>query len=78
MTEMINRLQQSNLVTLFQDPEDKRRTRVKITEEGIRVYEELKSLGNNFNAQTYHIYNENEIVVLSELLNRLVDHLKEE
>src|SRR5690242_698589 len=34
MTGMINRLQQSNLVTLFQDSEDKRRTRVKITEEG--------------------------------------------
>ncbi|MFB5196943.1 hypothetical protein COJ96_26270 [Bacillus sp. AFS073361] len=76
MTGMINRLQQSNLVTLFQDPEDKRRTRVKITEEGIRVYEQLKSLRNDFNAQSYHIYNDQEIVVLSELLNRLVDHLK--
>ena len=78
MTGMINRLQQSNLVTLFQDPEDKRRTRVKITEEGIRVYEQLKSLRNDFNAQTYHIYNEQEIMVLSDLLSRLVEHLKEE
>ena len=78
MTGMINRLQQSNLVTLFQDPEDKRRTRVKITEEGIRVYEQLKSLRNDFNTQTYHIYNDQEIVVLSDLLSRLVEHLKEE
>ena len=78
MTGMINRLQQSNLVTLFQDPEDKRRTRVKITEEGIRVYEQLKSLRNDFNAETYHIYTDQEIVVLSDLLSRLVEHLKEE
>jgi DNA-binding MarR family transcriptional regulator len=78
MTGMINRLQQSNLVTLFQDPEDKRRTQVKITEEGIRVYEQLKSLRNDFNGQTYHIYNNQEILVLSDLLSRLVEHLKEE
>lgn len=78
MTGMINRLQQSNLVTLFQDPEDKRRTRVKITEEGIRVYEQLKTLRNDFNAETYHIYNDQEIMVLSDLLGRLVDHLKVE
>ena len=78
MTGMINRLQQSNLVTLFQDPEDKRRTQVKITEEGIRVYEQLKSLRNDFNGQTYHIYNNQEILVLSDLLSQLVEHLKEE
>ncbi|MBT2659005.1 MarR family transcriptional regulator [Bacillus sp. ISL-18] len=78
MTGMINRLQQLNLVTLFQDPEDKRRTRVKITEEGIHVYEQLKSLRNDFNAQTYHIYNDQEIMVLSDLLGRLVEHLKVE
>lgn len=76
MTGMINRLQQSNLVTLYQDPEDKRRTRVNITEEGHRVYEQLSSLRNDFNAQTYHIYNDQEIVVLSDLLGRLVEHLK--
>ena len=78
MTGMINRLQQLNLVTLFQDPEDKRRTRVKITEEGIHVYEQLKSLRNDFNAQTYHIYNDQEIMVLSDLLGRFVEHLKVE
>ena len=76
MTGMMNRLQQSNLVTLFQDPEDKRRTQVKITEEGIRVYEQLKSLRQDFNTQTYHIYNNQEILVLSDLLGRLVEHLK--
>jgi len=78
MTGMINRLHQSNLVSLFQDHEDKRRTRVKVTEGGIRVYEQLKSLRDDFNAQTYHIYNDQEIVVLSDLLGRLVEHLKEE
>ncbi|MGG1397957.1 MarR family transcriptional regulator [Bacillus salipaludis] len=78
MTGMINRLQKSNLVTLFQDSEDKRRTRVKITDEGHRVYEQLKSLRNDFNSKTYHIYNDQEILVLSDLLNRLIGHLKEE
>jgi len=78
MTGMINRLQQSNLVALFPDPEDKRRTRVKITEEGNRVYEKLKSSRNDFNAKTYHIYNDHEIMVLSDLLSRLIDHLKED
>lgn len=78
MTGMINRLQQSNLVALFPDPEDKRRTRVKITEEGNRVYEKLKSSRNDFNANTYHIYNDHEIMVLSDLLSRLIEHLKED
>jgi DNA-binding MarR family transcriptional regulator len=78
MTGMINRLQQSNLVALFPDPEDKRRTRVKITEEGNRVYEKLKASRNDFNANTYHIYNDHEIMVLSDLLSRLIDHLKED
>jgi DNA-binding MarR family transcriptional regulator len=78
MTGMINRLQQANLVTIFPDPEDKRRTRVKITDEGRRVYEQLKSARNDFNAETYHIYNDKEIMLLSDLLNRLVEHLKED
>lgn len=78
MTGMINRLQQANLVTLFTDPEDKRRTRVKITEEGRRVYDQLGSLRNEFNSQNYQIYSEEEIVVLSDLLGRLVEHLKED
>jgi DNA-binding MarR family transcriptional regulator len=77
MTGMINRLQQSNLVTIFQDPEDKRRTLVKVTDEGHRVYEQLSSLRNDFNDQTYTIYSQEEIVVLSDLLTRLVEHLKE-
>jgi DNA-binding MarR family transcriptional regulator len=37
MTGMINRLQQANLVTLFSDPEDKRRTRMRVTEEGQQI-----------------------------------------
>lgn len=77
MTGMINRLEQANLVSLFTDPEDKRRTRVKITVEGQRVYEQLSSSRNDFNIKTYTIYNEQEILVLSNLLTRLVDHLKE-
>jgi DNA-binding MarR family transcriptional regulator len=77
MTGMINRLQQANLVALFTDPEDKRRTRVKVTEEGQRVYEQLSSSRNEFNLKTYNIYNDQEILVLNNLLCRLVEHLKE-
>ncbi len=77
MTGMINRLQQANLVALCTDPDDKRRTRVKITEEGKRVYEQLSSLRNDFNSKTYNIYNDQEIRVLNDLLSRLIDHLKE-
>ncbi|WP_187119064.1 MarR family winged helix-turn-helix transcriptional regulator [Bacillus marasmi] len=76
MTGMINRLQQANLVTLSTDPEDKRRTRVKITEKGRQIYDQLSTSRNEFNNQTYHIYSEDEIMALSKLLNRLVDHLK--
>ncbi|NMD69796.1 MarR family transcriptional regulator [Bacillus sp. DNRA2] len=78
MTGMINRMQQANLVALFTDPEDKRRTRVKMTETGQRVYEQLSSSRNEFNSKSYHIYNEQELLILSELLGRLVDHLKED
>jgi len=78
MTGMITRLQQLNLVTLFPDPKDKRRTRVKVTAEGHRVYAQLKSSRTDFNAQTYKIYDDQEILVLSDLLNRLVKHLKED
>jgi DNA-binding MarR family transcriptional regulator len=77
MTGMINRLQQANLVTLFSDPEDKRRTRMRVTEEGQQVYQQLSSSRNEFNSKSYNIYNEQEIIVLSNLLSRLVDHLKE-
>jgi DNA-binding MarR family transcriptional regulator len=77
MTGMINRLQQANLVTLFTDPEDKRRTRVKVTGEGQRVYEQLSSSRNEFNLKSYNIYNDQEILVLNNLLSRLVEHLKE-
>ncbi|MCI2256189.1 MarR family transcriptional regulator [Domibacillus sp. PGB-M46] len=77
MTGMINRLQESNLVILYPDSEDKRRIRVKVTEEGRRVYEQLKSSRNDFNDKTYSIYNDQEIMVLNELLGRLVIHLKE-
>ncbi|MDN3016870.1 MarR family transcriptional regulator [Paenibacillus sp. BSR1-1] len=77
MTGMINRLLQANLVALFTDPEDKRRTRVKVTEEGQLVYEQLSSLRNEFNSKSYNIYNEQEVLLLSDLLSRLVEHLKE-
>lgn len=75
MTGMINRLQESNLVILYPDPEDKRRTLVKVTEEGRHVYDQLKSSRNDFNNQTYGIFNDQEIMVLSDLLGRLVKHL---
>jgi DNA-binding MarR family transcriptional regulator len=78
MTGMINRLQQANLVALFTDPADKRRTRVKVTEEGERIYEQLSSSRDEFNSKSYNIYNDQEIVVLSHLLSRLVEHLKED
>jgi len=78
MTGMINRLQQANLVELFTDPEDKRRTRVKVTEEGERIYEQLSSSRDEFNGKSYNIYNDQEIVVLSNLLSRLVEHLKDD
>jgi DNA-binding MarR family transcriptional regulator len=77
MTGMINRLQQANLVALFTDAADKRRTRVKITEEGQRVYEQLSSLRDEFNSISYNIYTDKEILLLSDLLSRLVEHLKE-
>ncbi|WP_431086660.1 MarR family winged helix-turn-helix transcriptional regulator [Paenibacillus sp. 8b26] len=77
MTGMINRMQQSNLVALFQDPQDRRRTLVKLTDEGHRVYEQLNTSRINFNNQTYHIYNDHEITVLGDLLHRMVEHLKE-
>lgn len=76
MTGMIERLQQSNLVTVFPDPQDKRRTRVKLTEQGERVYEQLKSSRYDFNQQTYQFFSDEEIVTLNNLLNRLVEHLK--
>ncbi|HJV31150.1 MAG TPA: MarR family winged helix-turn-helix transcriptional regulator [Bacillales bacterium] len=78
MTGMINRMQQANLVAIFTDPMDKRRTRVKITEEGQRVYEQLSSARNDFNSNSYNIFNEQEILILSDLLNRLVEHLYED
>jgi DNA-binding MarR family transcriptional regulator len=78
MTGMINRMQQANLVALLTDPLDKRRTRVKITEEGQRVYEQLSSARNDFNSNSYNIFNEQEILILSDLLNRLVEHLYED
>ena len=78
MTGMVERLQQSNLVALFPDPQDKRRTRVKLTEQGKQVYERLKSARYDFNAKTYHIFNDQEIAALSNLLERLVAHLKED
>lgn len=76
MTGMINRLQELNLVVLYPDPEDKRRTRVKVTDEGRSIYEQLKFSRNDFNNQTYSIYNDEEILVLNDLLSRLVKHLK--
>lgn len=76
MTGMINRLQELNLVVLYPDPEDKRRTRVRVTEEGRSIYEQLKFSRNDFNNQTYNIYNDEEILVLNDLLSRLVKHLK--
>jgi DNA-binding MarR family transcriptional regulator len=78
MTGMINRLQQANLVELFTDPEDKRRTRVKVTEEGERIYKQLSSSRDEFNGKSYNIYNDQEIAVLSHLLSRLVEHLKDD
>ena len=78
MTGMINRLVQAKLVTLFTDPADKRRTRVQITEEGKRIYDQLSTARNEFNRNSYKIYNNQELLLLNDLLSRLVTHLKEE
>ncbi|WP_169803719.1 hypothetical protein [Neobacillus niacini] len=48
ITGMINRLHQANLVALFADPVDKRRTRVRVTKEGHQIYQQLSSSRNEF------------------------------
>lgn len=76
MTGMVKRLKQGGYVTTFEDPEDRRITRVSITDQGIRVFENLLGDSVVSNERTFAGFTADELSVFANLIERLVGDLQ--
>jgi DNA-binding MarR family transcriptional regulator len=76
ITSMVARLKQRNLVDTYPDGEDRRITRIRLTDQGEDVLRRLQVLADNSNDITFGPFSDDEISHLSLLLTRLVSHLE--
>ncbi|WP_081413453.1 MarR family winged helix-turn-helix transcriptional regulator [Aneurinibacillus terranovensis] len=78
ISSMVDRLKQAGYVSTYEDLSDRRITRVKLTEQGKEVLQALKPLTNASNDKTFEVFESEELVVLSSLLERFVAHLNQQ
>ena len=77
MTGMVQRLRQGGYVATSEDTMDKRITRVSITDRGRAAYEALVRSSRERNRDTFGSFEEQELLELQRLMNKLVGDLME-
>ncbi|MFB9277839.1 MarR family winged helix-turn-helix transcriptional regulator [Cohnella cellulosilytica] len=77
MTGMIERLKQGGLVATCEDPEDRRVTRVRLTDKGRQVLARLDSFDAFGQATTLKHLCTEDLSSLNRCLQRLIDHMND-
>jgi len=77
ITGMVERLKQSGYVVAYEDPVDRRVTRVQLTPKGEKVLELLEPLTYESNKKTFSKFTDDELKTFASLLDRLVNDLNE-
>lgn len=75
ITVMLNRMEKANLVTRKQDNEDKRISRVYITEEGREICDKSIAVMKNIGVECFGTFTEEESIVLKRLFMEIKDNL---
>lgn len=76
ITGMVQRLKQGGYLSAWEDAEDRRITRVGLTDLGRQVFEELFHSSRASNEDTFSSFSTEEVERLSELMAKLVDVLQ--
>ncbi len=71
MTGLIERMGKGGWVTTWSDPDDKRLTRVRITEKGTKTLEMMQPRTKESNDITFQAFHTEELEVMDEMLERL-------
>jgi DNA-binding MarR family transcriptional regulator len=74
MTRMLDRLEQKGLLRRRPDPEDRRTTKLELTDEGRALYPKLAEIKNKIQRQFLRGFNEADVDSLVRLLNRMYDN----
>ncbi|WP_046226337.1 MarR family winged helix-turn-helix transcriptional regulator [Paenibacillus dauci] len=75
VSSMVDRLKQAGYVSTSADPTDRRITRVSLTAEGKKVIRELEPLTTAINNQIFEVFDVEELITFSSLLQRLTAQL---
>lgn len=75
VSSMVDRLKQAGYVSTSADPTDRRITRVSLTAEGKQVIRELEPLTTAINNQIFEVFDVEELITFSSLLQRLTAQL---
>ena len=75
VSSMVDRLKQAGYVSTSADPTDRRITRVSLTAEGKQVIKELEPLTTAINNQIFEVFDVEELITFSSLLQRLTAQL---
>ncbi|CAH1199301.1 Transcriptional activatory protein BadR [Paenibacillus plantiphilus] len=76
ITGMVQRLKQGGYLSAWEDPADRRITRVGLTDLGRQVFEELFHSSSASNEDTFSSFSREEVEQLSELMAKLVNVLQ--
>lgn len=78
ITGMVERLKQGGYITTYEDPSDRRVTRVKLTDKGEQVLAMIEPMTNVSNEESFEGFNQEELEILSSFLRRLVKDLNQQ
>jgi DNA-binding MarR family transcriptional regulator len=74
MTRMLDRLEQKGLIRRRPDPDDRRTTKLELTDEGRKLYPELAATKSRIQRRFLNGFSEAEVDTLARLLNRMYDN----
>ena len=74
MTRMLDRLEQKGLIRRRPDPDDRRTTKLELTDEGRALYPELAATKSKIQRQFLKGFTEAEVDTLARLLGRMYDN----
>jgi DNA-binding MarR family transcriptional regulator len=77
ITGMVERLRQGGYITTYNDPNDRRVTRVRLTEEGRIVLQMLRPISQASNGETFGTLKPEELNQLASLLERVIERLEQ-
>lgn len=76
LTSMLDRMVKSNLIEKVENTEDKRSTKIKLTEKALNLEKEYNSISDKMSNLYYQSFSENDIRQFEDYLQRILKNLE--